>query len=241
MDSRDKLRILESRDTFRYRVGRSVAPLHVKLNNFFYSRADKQSVKLQFLKDNNITKRAARTHDATKKEYIIRTQHIEHLARIRDRQVLRELLRARHVIAKLHGFKQKVEILLAEEEAYLKALKLDYVGVQKRLTGKDLTPLQKAYLQGDAGTLDASIENQTSAVMRVKNILVDVNRQTEDIHKLFTSFTSDVRSSYDILLNQYTKVAGRKLNAFGFTLYNSKMRDFDDETTSKVKEFLGGK
>lgn len=202
---------------------------------------DRKSVLNQFMLDNNITSIHGQGHAVTRSKYNIRTQHVEFLAHIRDRELLRESARPRIIRENLTNEIYAYHGILDRERDKLTSLQEELAAVKKQLTTTDLSPLQKAHYQGDRGTIEASIKNQ-------KYILTDISKTIDTYEsilkqnsEMFQDYRKDLRNTYDMVLNSYVKVVGRKLNKIGFTKYDAEMRDFDTDIDNQVKEMVNGK
>lgn len=215
--------------------------LIVKVRNKIAGLVDRTSILRQFLHDNNISIDQVDSKSVTRNKYIIRSQHSDYLAKIRDRALLREATRPYKMRKELQRLLSSTQDILAEESMRLTALNEEYKTIKNKLDNKSLSLLQKAHLQGDKGTLEASIKNQRSTVLGLKQNILEYEKQLKENWKIFNKYYQELKNAYDMVLNSYVKTAGRKLNSVGFTFYDSIMRDIDPDIYKQIKEMIDGK
>lgn len=209
----------------------------VRLRGWLAARADRASVRRRFLNDHGVGR--ARDLDGSSlrgEKYLLRTQFLEHLADVRDHHVLREAKKARAVHAKLAVFAQEAHATLDSERAQLQESKRTYTDIKTRLAHHDLTALEKANYQGKLGHIEADVKQQLGVVAKAEARLADITAAQTDARKEFAEFAAGVHNVYEIAMNAYVKVAGRRLNRLGCTNYDAELRDFTDETKRKIQE-----
>ena len=216
--------------------------LWTRIRNRFAGRADRKSVYKQFLIDNNIdSKEEISARTVTNARYIIRTHHVEYLAHIRDRQIMKDSKKAFKIRDKLREQQKDYLAEIAKEEDALVEYEKSQKETKHRLEEKSNSALTKVHLMGAQGTLEASVKNQKQRIETVQANLTQVESELQNIRKEFGEGADLVRAEYDNVLNEYVKLAGRRLNRAGFTFYDSEMRDCSDEVKTLIKELADGK
>ncbi|QHN42654.1 hypothetical protein GII36_02170 [Candidatus Mycosynbacter amalyticus] len=221
----------------RYEHTRPSVSIWMRLRGWLAARADRASVRRRFLSDHGATR--ARDFDRQTiagEKYLLKTQFLEHLADVRDHHVLREAKRARSVQARLSGLEGEARGVLEREQAQLLEAKHEYTDIKSRLARDDLTALEKANYQGKLGQIEGSVKQQLGVVAKAEDKLADITAAQADSRKEFAEFAQAAHNIYEMSMNAYVKVAGRRLNRLGCTNYDAELRDFTSETTQKIKE-----
>lgn len=212
----------------------------LKLQNTLAGKRDRRGVFKQFLKENNIDTDSIDTQAMTRIKYQIRTHHVEHIADIRDQMAHREIVRLNKVQANIANEYDAANKILLSEKDRLAELKAEYQAVSAQLKKPSLTSLQIAHLQGDSGSLQASVKNQLKAITDL-NIKI---KSYQDAHKenikVFDKYLREAHNQYGLLLNSYTKQTGRPLHQIGCTNYDAELRDFGDDSKTYIKELKNG-
>lgn len=209
----------------------------MRLRGWLAARADRASVRRRFLSDHGATR--ARDFDRqtiTGEKYLLKTQFLEHLADVRDHHILREAKKARAVQAELSVLEGEARGVREREQAQLLEAKREYTDIKSRLGREDLTSLEKANYQGKLGHIEDDVRRQLGVVAKAEDVLADVTAAQEDSRKEFAEFAQAAHNVYEMFMNAYVKVAGRRLNRLGCTNYDAELRDFTSETTQKIKE-----
>lgn len=213
----------------------------VRVRGHVAARRDRSGVLKGFLHDHGVShKRDINVQTLPRDTYIIRTQYLEHLADVRDAHILREATRARTVQDQLRLEAREVyDTLQREREALLEA-KQEYESIKAKLERGSLTPLEKANHQGKLGTMEAGIKNQLAAVARIKGTLAEYETHLAASKKEFAEFCAHANGAYELVMNSYIKVAGRRLNKLGVTNYDAVLKAHAHDTTHKIKELTNG-
>lgn len=205
------------------------------------ARRDRASVLRGFLHENGVERRKdidLRTLSPDK--YLLRTQYLEHLADVRDAHILREAKKARLAQQQLQRNMDETQAVLQKERELLLQLKTDYDETKAVLARGGLTPLEMANQQGKLGALEANVKDQLAVVADLKSELADDAGRMAASRKEFAEFCARVSGVYELAMNGYVKVAGRRLNKLGVTNYDAALRDYADETLGKIKELTDG-
>lgn len=211
--------------------------LWMRLRGWLSARADRASVRRRFLSDHGA--RRARDFDRQTiagEKYLLQTQFLEHLADVRDHHILREAKKARNVQAKLSLLEGEARGVLERERSQLLDAKRDYAEIKSRLGRDSLTALEKANYQGKLGQIEASVKEQLGVVAKAEGTLADVAAAQADSRKEFAEFAQAAHNVYEMSMNAYVKVAGRRLNRLGCTNYDAELREFTDDTKQKIQE-----
>lgn len=213
----------------------------VRVRGHVAARRDRPGVLKGFLHDYGVShKREINVQTLPKDKYIIRTQYLEHLADVRDAHILREATRARTVQDQLRLEAREVYDTLQREREALREAKQEYEDIKAKLDRGDLTPLEKANHQGKLGTMESSIKNQLATVARIKGTLAEYDKHLAASKKEFAEFCAHTNGAYELVMNSYIKVAGRRLNKLGITNYDAILKDHAHDTTHKIKELTDG-
>lgn len=218
-----------------------VVSIWVRARGHVAARRDRSGVLKGFLHDHGASrKRDVDVQALPKEKYIIRTQYLEHLADVRDAHILREATKARTIQDTLQLEMREVYDTLQRERAVLLEAKQEYEDVRVRLDRDTLTPLEKANHQGTLGLIEARIKNQLATVARIKSTLAEYEKYLAASKKEFAEFCVRANGAYELVMNGYIKVAGRRLNKLGVTNYDAVLRDYAHDTTHKIKELTNG-
>ncbi len=213
--------------------------LWVRVRGRVAAQRDRSSVLKGFLHDNGVArKRDINIQALSKDKYIIRTQYLEHLADVRDAHILRESQRARMIQDQLRLEIREIEATLQREREALTEAKQEYEAIRATLERGGLTPLEKANHQGNLGAIESSIKNQLAAIGRIKSTLAEYEKYLAASKKEFAEFCARVAGAYELVMNSYIKVAGRRLNKLGVTNYDALLRDHAHDTAHKIKELI---
>lgn len=213
----------------------------IRIRGWLSARGDRSSVRRRFLSDHGV----ARARDLDKKvlkneKYFLKTQFLEDLADVRDHHILREAKKARTVQATLSVLEGEARSALKREYNQLSGSKQDYVDIKKHLAQDTMTALEKANYQGKLGQIEDAVKKQLGVVAKTEDVLADIIASQVDGRKEFAEFAQAAHNIYEIAMNAYVKIAGRRLNRLGWTHYDAELRDFTDETKQKIKELTDG-
>lgn len=213
----------------------------MRLRGWLAARADRSSVRRRFLSDHGVARARDLDKNALKEEkYFLKTQFLEDLADVRDHHILREAKKARSVQAILSVLEGEARGALEREHGQLAEAKSEYADIKTRLARDTLTALEKANYQGKLGQIEDTVKKQLKLAANGEDVLADITAAQADGRKEFAEFAQAVHNVYEIAMNAYVKVAGRRLNRLGYTHYDAELRDFTDETKQKIKELSDG-
>ncbi len=211
--------------------------LWVRVYGRLAARRDRSGVLRGFLRDNGVRRvREIDLQSLSREKYIIRTQYLEHLADVRDAHILREAKRARVAQERLQLEIDEIRSVLANENDLLLGMKAEYQEVKAILTRGGLTPLETANYQGQLGAITANVRDQLVVVTNLKTELVELEKHLGASQKEFAEFCAKANGAYELVMNGYVKVAGRRLNKLGMTNYDAALRDHTNDIADKIKE-----
>lgn len=211
--------------------------LWVRVYGRLAARRDRSGVLRGFLRDNGVRRvRDIDLQSLSREKYIIRTQYLEHLADVRDAHILREAKRARVAQERLQLEIDEIRSVLANENDLLLGMKAEYQEVKATLARGSLTPLETANYQGQLGAITANVRDQLVVVTNLKTELVELEKHLGASQKEFAEFCAKANGAYELVMNGYVKVAGRRLNKLGMTNYDAVLRDHANDIAGKIKE-----
>lgn len=201
------------------------------------AQRDKSGVLRGFLSDNGVRRvRDINMQSLPRDKYLIRTQYLEHLADVRDAHILREAKRARVAQEQLRLGIDELRQTLRNETDVLLGQRESYQEIKATLSERHLTPLETANYQGQLGEIEANVRDQLAVVSDLKAELAELEKHLEASQKEFAEFCAKANGAYELVMNNYVKVAGRRLNKLGLTNYDAALRDHTTDIAQKIKE-----
>lgn len=224
----------------RYEHSPLSVSLWVRAYGHVAARRDRSGVLRGFLRDNGVRRvRDINVQQLPKEKYIIRTQYLEHLADVRDAHILREAKRARVAQEHLQLEIDELEATLRNETELLLGMKNDYRDIKTALRG-ELTPLEKANYQGQLGAIEANVRDQLVVVSDLRAELAECQKHLIASQKEFAEFCAKTNGAYELVMNGYVKVAGRRLSKLGMTNYDAALRHHTSDIAQKIEELTNG-
>ncbi len=221
----------------RYEHSPMDVSLWVRVYGRVAARRDRSGVLRGFLHENG-ARRVSEIdlRSLPRDKYMIRTQYLEHLADVRDAHILREAKRARVAQERLQLDIDEVRDLLARELEQLNAMKADYRAIKDSLQRGGLTALEVANRQGQLGMIEANASDQLTVVADLKTELAELEKHLKASQKEFAEFCAKADGAYELVMNGYVKVAGRRLSKLGMTNYDAALRAHTTDISDKIKE-----
>lgn len=227
-------------DQFQYEFKAPKRTLFSRVRNIYSGISDGRGVLKQFEIDNNIDRSDELRVVATRKKYYIRTHRVELIADERDRTIHQEVMKLDKKQRSIAGEIERLATELNRERAILASYSKQLNEITDELQKESLTPLEKAHLQGDQGTVESSMDNQSAVVTRLEANITSLRNVQHANQKLFLKFQKEVDSEYEAVLNEYLQRAGRLLHGIGFTNFDAQLRDVSGHIKELIEESRRG-